>query len=708
MSANGHNLDQFRAAVRVLQIQAQQTRQRRALVLSGTAEWCQRLAREALLAAQLDSDVIWLGNEADVAGITIIPTVKAKKLLGCEYSALVYDLHAGLDPDALGIAAGVVSGGGLLVLLTPPLTKWPEIQDPEYVRILPAGYGPESVVRRFVRRITRILREDDDVYLIEQSQPFPAIKTKLRHEPVTYSQNSLTHVQDLTVAAICAMWQADKPYPVVIIADRGRGKSAALGIAAARLLQDKKIKIGITALRRDAVDSVFKHAGDEKVNIEFLAPDELVSGSHALDLLLVDEAAAIPAQMLERFLILYPRIVFTSTVHGYEGTGRGFVTRFFSLLDKRFQNWKLQRMTTPIRWSMGDPVEKLIFKMLLLDAEPVEESLVTAITAEKMTIIPLDRERLIADEKWLSELFGLLVAAHYRTRPYDLLNLLDSPNVSGALATYDGHVVGVILLAKEGEIDPQLAEQIYLGIRRPRGHLLPQSLAAHGGLPEASTLKYQRIMRIAVHPALQRRGIGRLLIEAVEKNSKAQGTDIIGASFGATAELLDFWLSSGFCLARVGLTREHSSGTHSLMLLKGLNQAGIDMVARLAQKMDAQIPWLLTGPLKDLDQDIVEKIVLSERSTVLDIEDKRDLEAFSEGHRGFEVSYAALAKLEYKLKFNISASGDDLKFLSGVIHHYGQWRMLAQQNGLTGKAEIVAALRVSIARIIENTSVFSD
>jgi tRNA(Met) cytidine acetyltransferase len=709
MSANGHNLDQFRDAVRGLRAQAQQTRQRRALVLSGAAEWCYQLAREALLAAQLDSDVIWLGNEADldVDGITIIPTAKARKLLGREYSALVYDLYAGFDPDALGIAAGVVVGGGLLILLVPPLAMWPEFKDSEYARILPAGYGPETIDGRFVRRIVRILREDDAVYLVEQGLPFPSIETKLGHETIYHNQNTLTHDQNLVVTAICTMLQADKPYPLVIIADRGRGKSSALGIAAARLLHDKKIKIAATALRRDATDSVFKHAGDEKDNIEFIPPDELVSGNYALDLLLVDEAAAIPAQMLEKLLMRYPRIVFTSTVHGYEGTGRGFVTRFFSLLDKRFQNWKLQRLTTPIRWAVNDPVEKLIFEMLLLDAEPVDESLITAITVGKITVIPLDREKLTADEARLTELFGLLVAAHYRTRPYDLLNLLDGPNVSGFLAMYDGHAVGAVLLAEEGHIDPHLAEQIYLGLRRPRGHLLPQSLAAHGGIPEAASLKYQRVMRIAIHPALQRRGIGHLLIDAAEENSKTHGVDIIGASFGATAQLLNFWLSCGFCVARIGLTREHSSGTHSFMLLKGLTQAGSDMVARLTRKMDAQIPWLLTGPLKDLDKDVLSKITTNSRFLELDDEDKRDLMVFSEGHRGFEVSYVALAKLEYLMKSKTRLSGDDLSFLSEAIHHCGQWGVFAQQKSLSGKAEVIDALRKSVARILKTYNILS-
>lgn len=706
MSANELSLDQFRSAVRDLRAQAQQTRQRRALVLSGDAEWCRQLAREALLAAHLDSDAIWLGHDhPDIDGVTFMNTHQAKKLMGCECSALVYDFYAGFDPDALGIAAGVIKGGGLLILLAPPLTEWPKFKDPQYERILPAGYGPETIGGRFVHRIARILREDGQHCLVEQGFPCPRIDKTPRDEILSPDQHSATEDQDSTVTAICAVARAEKPYPLVIIADRGRGKSAALGFAAAELMKDEKLKIVITALRRDAVAVLFKHAGDKKGNIEFIAPDELLAGNHALDLLLVDEAAAIPAQIIERLLMRYPRIVFTSTVHGYEGSGRGFVTRFFSLLDKRFNHWQLQRLSMPIRWAEGDPVECLVYKLLLLDAEPINEALIHGACADTCTISALNREELVYDEPRLHELFGLLVAAHYRTRPYDLLNLLDGPNISGQLAIDGKHIVGAVLLAEEGNIDPRLAEQIYLGERRPRGHLLPQSLAAHGGLPTAATLKYQRIMRIVVHPAVQQRGIGRWLVSAAEENAKLGGADIIGASFGATAELLDFWLSCGFCVARIGLTREHSSGAHSLMLLKGLTQSGIDMVAKAEGRMSTQFPWLLEGPLKELDQDIASRITLMPRCYELDADDKRDLRAFSEGQRGIEVSYVALAKLEKLLNSNAAVNSDDYRLLSEVICHYGQWSMLAQQHALSGKAALVAALRRTVASNVRQAGI---
>ena len=46
----------------------------------------------------------------------------------------------------------------------------------------------------------------------------------------------------------------------MLLADRGRGKSAALGIAAAQLLQGQARRIGVTGSNRQSVDCVFKHA----------------------------------------------------------------------------------------------------------------------------------------------------------------------------------------------------------------------------------------------------------------------------------------------------------------------------------------------------------------------------------------------------------------------------------------------------------------
>ena len=151
----------------------------------------------------------------------------------------------------------------------------------------------------------------------------------------------------------------------MLTADRGRGKTAALGIAAANLLADKVDYIVVTAPLFSSVETLFSHArsllaGAEQHGhtllwqgrrIQYLPPDELLRSTPAARLLLVDEAAAIPAPLLSAMLDHYHRVVFTTTVHGYEGTGRGFAIRFQRELDRRRPNWQLQTLLQPVRWA---------------------------------------------------------------------------------------------------------------------------------------------------------------------------------------------------------------------------------------------------------------------------------------------------------------------------------------------------------------------
>ena len=78
-------------------------------------------------------------------------------------------------------------------------------------------------------------------------------------------------------------------------------------------------------------------------------------------------------------------------------------------------------------------------------------------------------------------MFGLLLLAHYQTTPSDLRSLLDAPDLALLTLWENEALSGVVLLVREGGLAPDLAEQIWLGRRRPRGQLLPQTLLTHAG-----------------------------------------------------------------------------------------------------------------------------------------------------------------------------------------------------------------------------------
>jgi tRNA(Met) cytidine acetyltransferase len=91
-----------------------------------------------------------------------------------------------------------------------------------------------------------------------------------------------------------------------------------------------------------------------------------------------------------------------------------------------------------------------------------------------------------------------------------------------------------------------LSQAVWAGFRRPRGNLVAQSLAAHGGSPLAATLRGLRVSRIAVHPSRQREGLGQALITHARQH--VTGCDYLSVSFGYTAELWRFWQRCGFQL----------------------------------------------------------------------------------------------------------------------------------------------------------------
>ncbi|MDQ7072412.1 MAG: GNAT family N-acetyltransferase [Gammaproteobacteria bacterium] len=367
--------------------------------------------------------------------------------------------------------------------------------------------------------------------------------------------------QQRAVEAIKRVVHGHRRRPLVLSADRGRGKSASLGIAAAQLLLEGK-NILVTAPSLAIAETVFEYAKRllpesialagqlslGEATIRFIAPDALIATDSKADLVLVDEAAAIPASMLEALLQKYSRLVFATTLHGYEGTGRGFAVRFQKTLDQKTPNWHHFRMEVPIRWAENDLLEKFSFQSLLMNALPVADDLIAEANIQQCQIEIVDKNKLMADEQALTELFGLMVLAHYRTRPSDLQMLLDRDDMTIISVHYQGHIIASAWLVNEGELDTTLSQAVFEGRRRLKGHLLPQSLLAHSGILSAGSLKYQRIVRITVHPAIQYRKVGQTLLDFCIRQSIEQGFDVIGTSFALHDQLPLFWQQSAFQL----------------------------------------------------------------------------------------------------------------------------------------------------------------
>jgi len=703
--------------VAALHQSAQTSRQRRGLILSGDRQWCLHTVTE--ITRHLNhQDTLWITSHPP-EDVEASSHGTALKRLGSEIDLLIYDAHNGFDADSFGATSGLIRGGGLLLLLTPPLPEWPGRPDPEAER-----FFKNSNHSRFIQRFISVARQAEGIITVCQKSRLPEIPQsspqQTRHQNV--KPPCRTKDQERAVTAITTAASIDPATPCVLISDRGRGKSSALGIAAAQLLQQHSNRILVTGPRLNSVEPVFQHAArllpgsrqqrglvemDDK-RLEYIAADELINTRPDADMLLVDEAAAIPAPMLATLLRHYQRIAFATTVHGYEGTGRGFSLRFNKVLDQQTPGWQQVRLQQPIRWAENDPLEQFVFDALLLNATIATEEQLREIEPASCHAEIISQDQLMQDERLLSQVFGLLVLAHYRTRPNDLRQLLDSPDLNLYIMRQQQHVVGVALAIEEGGIETKLAQQIYQGKRRLQGQLLPQSLAFHAGMIDAPSLNFLRIMRIAIHPAMQGQGLGTKLIQHIIDTTDSIKHDCIGTSFGITTELLNFWEKLGFTAIRLGVTREHSSGTYSLLMLRPLSAAGRQLTQQAEQHMRRQLPLLLSDALKDFDVDLAKHLSQppEPENPELGMIEWQDAFSFAHTARGYEFCISAITKLARKAISdpNVSASLDrnQLELLNSRVLQQLSWARAVAKTGLRGRGEAIDLLRASIKTLIKH------
>ncbi len=665
---------------------------RHLLIISGELAECLVIARklvENLDAIELDDPKkanTLLGQEFDAVIFHSHPTAKTKDIPSSDY----------LDPNAFGAIAGTIRCGGYLLLLKPE------------------NY-PESSL--FLKRFNRLLEACNSAVFINSKETTPASLPKLPNRINRNEETYATEEQRNAVEAIIQVVKGHRRRPLVLTSDRGRGKSTALGIAAATLIKQGYEKIIVCAPSKKIAAMVFQHASrlnPEAVNndnICFFSPDDLQRQKPKADLILVDEAAAIPISILTGLLTHYSRIVFASTQHGYEGSGRGFSINFKKVLDNQTPDWNNYHLNTPIRWNENDSLEQFTFEALLLDAEPSDLSLNISqnldLTQSKFSSI--DKAELLADEVKLKAFFGLLVRAHYQTKPSDLMHLLDDDETVLYVLEHDfehgSAIIAVALVMQEGRIDSTLSSDIFAGKRRIKGHLVAQSLSVNVGVETAAQLSGDRISRIAVHPELQRRGIGSLFLKKLVEASSA---DYVSTSFGATTQLIKFWRLAGFNSVYLGIKRDASSGTHSVVMLNPKSSDGEELLKQAQNNFSQNYPHLLSDPLRDLEPELAfsllsKLLITSDHSPTFSASELSQLTGFANDFRGYENSLSLIWKLVMsKLSENHQLTLVERDILIIKVLQKNTWEELCQkmESDIKGKKEATNLLRTSIGKLL--------
>tara|TARA_B110000467_G_scaffold153813_1_gene164541 strand:- start:5541 stop:7847 length:2307 start_codon:yes stop_codon:yes gene_type:complete len=594
-----------------------------------------------------------------------------RQYLGTEQHVVVFnagqkcsvsDTHCDFDFDVDAFAAltGTLVAGGVLILLLTPCQ----------IRALNEQQSTDFFLQRFLKQLS-----DKHSYLIKQnalslpelpeelainesvelgvktitlSTQVTAPESKLYAQKLTAAEQvtdlpygCVTQEQVLAVDAMLKVLYGHRDRPLVLTADRGRGKSSALALAACQMLLHAKqpINIIITAASKQALKVFFNQvtahlpcASLQGTRVEhdngriiFYPIDVILKERPVANIVMVDEAAALPVYLLQQLLEHYHRLIFASTVHGYEGAGRGFSIKFRLVLQRLMPNWRNLHIHQAIRWADDDPLEQFVFTSCLLNAklpsydnssisvksfaDRHRQQKLALIEQENVTIESVSKTQLLQNEALLQQIFAVLVTAHYQTSPSDVKLLLNNTAISLFILRRESDILGVVMLMREGGADKSLVKLVRENQRRLRDQFLPQSLLTHCGIKDSFNYRYQRVMRIAIHPQFQGQGLGGYFLGAIENNMIEQGIDFIGASFAGNASLLKFWQQAGFNVARVGFSKDKASGEHSCIVTKALMPNAEGTQQAISAQFYQQFDYWLSDEFKFLPTKFVWQVL---------------------------------------------------------------------------------------------------
>ncbi|KAI8629615.1 DUF699-domain-containing protein [Xylariaceae sp. FL1651] len=436
--------------------------------------------------------------------------------------------------------------------------------------------------------VTPLPPPDLDEPRTEAQKELDSIKHSLEDTQPVGSLVGLARTVDqakATLTFIDAITEKKLRGTVTLTAARGRGKSAALGVAVAAAVAHGYSNIFITSPSPENLKTLFQFifkgfdamgwqdhtdysiiqstnpdfqkaivrvnvTRSHRQTIQYIRPQD----AHVLgqaELLVIDEAAAIPLPVIKKLLGSY-LVFMASTQNGYEGTGRslslklikqlreqsraGATTGDTELIDRstgktskvptneHFQGGRFLREITleePIRYSQGDGVEKWLNNLLVLDvAQGNKFSFKGCPDPASCSLFKINRDALFSfhpvAERFLQQLVSLFVASHYKNSPDDLQLLSDAPahELFALCAPLDPNSnrlpepLCVIQVALEGKISRQSVLNSLSRGSRPAGDLIPWLVSQQFQDEEFASLSGARIVRIATSPEHVSMGYG--------------------------------------------------------------------------------------------------------------------------------------------------------------------------------------------------------
>ncbi|XP_013148565.1 PREDICTED: polycomb protein l(1)G0020 [Papilio polytes] len=583
-------------------------------------------------------------------------------MLGQTYGVCVLQDFEALTPNLMARTIETVEGGGLIIFLLKSMDSLRQLHSitmDVHSRFKTEAY--DTVVNRFNERFLLSLADNPRCLVLDDSLTVLPISSKTAQvEPVDVLPEKVNpKLTDLIsslsdsppagpLVALCRTYDqatalvalintlADKQSrpPHCLTASRGRGKSACLGLAVAAAVALGYVNIYVTSPHPENLITLFEFvlkgldtclyqehidynivrstnpdfkkaivrvniARNSRQTVQYITPDDH-SLLAAADLVLVDEAAAIPIAHVSAAAQKAPLALLSSTVSGYEGTGRALSLKLFAQLQTEHNAPPPIKLEEPIRYRTGDPVERWLNNLLCLEA-PSPTPGAGAPPPAACQLLRVNRDALFcyhkAAEAFLHRLVAIYVASHYKNSPNDIQLLADAPAhclfvllaPTPPKSTSMPEVLCVVQMCLEGNIsDKTVSEALGRG-RKAAGDLIPWNICEQFGDKDFPKLSGARIVRIATHPSYQRMGYGKRALQQLaayysgdipclehadsEHEDSAHGDlhtenilprakpptllrrltevpaehlDYLGTSFGLTEPLLKFWKSQKY------------------------------------------------------------------------------------------------------------------------------------------------------------------
>ena len=679
---------------------------RQLLVVSGSAHYCKDVV-DQLTQKYRDQETLLLGTFL-YPGNNSLSIAAYRHVLGTEYSLAIVDTFDAFRPNAVLAVAGTVTQGGLMVICCPDFNQWPVYREASTGHYL--SYGEQLQFSQLRAAIlmqfggtsnVAILRENyaPELPELNSAQPPVAPPSPFKSEEQQRLFNLITGGQPIGSA--------------LLTADRGRGKSTLLGIIAGHYMATQAQSVIITSRYAESVNQVF--AGvlltcpqATQIDRHQVSFNELTCQWLPLDhpsltnitdstLLLIDEAASIPVPQLTALCNQAKLLLLSTTVRGYEGSGRGFITRFIPWLKQHRPDIHHHELQTPIRWYEGDPLERFWYRALCMDTTVVANGEVESeetLCSSTICYEALDKEQF--DSSTNRQLLPLLMQAHYQTTADELVRLYDSPANNTLLAIRDNEVIGVLNYQQEGgALLRDVANDIACGARRVNGHLSAQGLSMLLASSAMATVTYWRINRIAVLPRFRRKGIATTLINRLLQQAKTAGVDALTTSYGATPSLTAFWNTNDFVPAKPGLKRDASSGEYSLLMFLPLSQLMLDVQALITQRFSQEL-LLHPAPETFGCQAPFSPFAVNEsiRACTLTI-----LEQVINGSRSLQHARGSVAWL-LETQSEAITNNESKAVLEDFVANSNNLNILTERHRLSGKRETERFITSHIGRVI--------